>query len=245
MYIFRHHTADDLIDLDDRTGNWVSVEERDDDTLMVGLMTMAQRADYVIRGSYTIENDKRCSFYWNDDRELVFRPPDNRRLVLMRREAGARLVDLMPAMTVQLQPATHGDGRAMPGMSTFRLSDDGGVVLFEQTYDSERYLQFYLGNFTFAPDEDLSDWDFFVFVKRSLEELKKIALASAPLTAPKPPGAGAIDELVVADTGAACPRAGLWVPSNRLDVRRKLALGEAMPDVDGRAETWVWVGVEA
>lgn len=242
MLIYRHHTAVDKIDLNDRTGNWVPVEERDDDTLMVGLMTMAQRADYVIRGSYTIENDKRCSFYWNDDRELVFRPPDNRRLVMMRREAGARLVDLMPGMTVQLQPATYGDGRAMPGMSTFRLTDAGGVVLFEQTYDSERYLQFYLGNFSFVPDEDLSDWDFFVFVKCSLEELKKIALASAPPDASKAASAGDGDEMVVADTGSACPRAGLWVPSHRLDVRRKLALGEAMPDLDGRAETWVWVG---
>jgi len=184
MYIFRHHTAVGIIDLDDRTGRWTPVPEIDDDPIMVGQMSMVQRADFSIRGSYTIEDEKRCSFYWTDDNELVFRTFDDRRCALFKRELGGRLVDLMPDLQVYLQPASYGDGRAIPNMSTFSLQEPGGEKLFQITYNSERYLQSYLGNFTYAPDEDLSDWDFFVAVKGAIEELKLIARSFQAVPAP-------------------------------------------------------------
>lgn len=240
MYIFRHHTAVDIIDLDDRTGNWVPVDEDDDNPIMVGQMSMAQRADFSIRGSYTIENEKRCCFYWNDQDELIFRTPDDRRLSFFRREADGHLTELKPDSQIELLPATYSDGRSIPNMSTFRLVESS-MPLFEITYDSEFYLQAYLGNFTFAPDEDLSDWDFFVAVKSAIEELALIARSvSQKPTAPLKVEIN--EEILVAETGAPCPRTGLWVPATRLDIRCTINQGAPVPDIEGRAGAWVWVG---
>lgn len=173
MYIFAHHSAVDVIDLDDRSGHWAPVP--DDDSLMVGQMSMLQRADFSVRGSYTMEHGKRCAFYWTDDGELVFRTPDECRFALFRREAGGTLIDLMPGLAVGLQPAATGDCHPLPGMSTFSLTGANGVSLFAITYDAARYVLAYRSNFTFTPDEDLGDWDFFVAVKRAVDELAAIA----------------------------------------------------------------------
>lgn len=243
MYIYRHHTADDVIDLDDSTGHWVPVPADDDEPIFVGSMSIVLRADFQIRGSYTIEDEKRCCFYWSDQGELIFRTPDNRRISLFRREQGGRLVDLMPQVSADLQSSTYGDGRAIPNMSTFSLVGGDGEKLFEISYDSGRYLQYYLGNFTFAPDEDLSDWDFFVAVKRAVDELKIIARSCAVISTDNPKDENAAD-IIVAETGSISPRAGLWVACHDLNARCKLAVGDRVPDVDGRHETWVWVGTE-
>lgn len=242
MYIYRHHTAVDLIDLDDQTGLWVPVPKSDDGPIFVGSMSIALRADFEIRGSYTVENEKRCCFYWTDDAELVFRTHDNRRFGLFRRERDGKLLDLMPQLTVDLQPSTYGDGRAIPKMSTFRLIDADGSNLFEISYDSERYLQYYLGNFTFVPDEDLSDWDFFVAVKRAVEELKIIARSCALVSEDSPKTAAVQADLIIAETGTASPRAGRWVACHHLSIRCRLSVGEMVPDIDGQHEKWVWVG---
>ena len=241
MDIFRHHTATDIIDLDDRTGRWTTVADDDDNPIMTGQMSMAQRADFSIRGSYAIENEKRCCFYWTDDGELIFRTPDDQRLALFKREGGGRLVDQMPDLLVNLQPATYSDGRAMLNMSTFSFTRGDGTRLFEITYDSERYLQSYLGNFTFAPDEDLSDWDFFVAVKRPMEELRVIARSFPEESQGNPKRVVTNDNVLTAETGDACPRSGLWVPSTRLDIRSRIEIGDPVPDIEGRPGLWVWV----
>lgn len=241
MYIYRHHTADDVIDLDDRTGLWHPVPEENGEPIFIGSMPVSMRADFSIRGSYTIENEKRCCFYWTDDGELVFRTPDNQRFCVFRRERGGLLIDLMPNVSVILQPATYGDGRAIPDTSTFSLVDAAGETLFEISYDSTRYLQYYLGNFTFAPDEDLSDWDFFVAVKRAVEELRIIARSCAVISADNPNSAALAANVVIAKSGTACPRAGVWVACHDLSERRMLSAGDPTPDVDGRQEAWVWI----
>jgi len=51
MYLFAHYTAADVIDLDDLTGNWAPILDDDDEPLMVGQMSMLQRADFSVRGS--------------------------------------------------------------------------------------------------------------------------------------------------------------------------------------------------
>lgn len=244
MYIYRHHTADNLIDMDDSTGRWVPVDEDDDDPIFVGSMSIVLRADFEVRGSYTIENEKRCCFYWTDDSELVFRTPDNQRISFFRRERGGRLIDVMPQIRVNLQPSMYGDGRVVPDMSTFSLIDKADKKIFEISYDSNRYLQYYLGNFTFVPDEDLRDWDFFVAVKRAVEELRIIAQSCAAISTDKPNSVTTPVDIILAETGSASPRAGLWVACHNLRARCKLAVGDKLPDVDGRHETWVWVGTE-
>jgi hypothetical protein len=243
MYLYRHHTADDIIDLDDRTGHWSPVESNDDDPIIVGQMTMLRRASFSIRGSYTIEDEKRSCFYWNDDDELVFRTPDNKRFCLFKLEGGNQLTDLLPDISVSLEPATYGDGRQIPNYSTFRLVDGSGTTLFDTSYDSQRYVYFYSNNFTFAPDEDLSDWDFFVAVKRTVDELKLIAQAQvqASATASAVSKSFAQEKLITAETGQPAPCAGLWVPCNRLNIRCVFSKGESLPNIDEQATTWVLV----
>lgn len=245
MYIYRHHTADDVIDLDDRTGLWAPVPENADGPIFVGSMSIVLRSDFEIRGSYAIENDRRNCFYWTDDQNLVFRTHDNKRLALFRRESDGRLVDLMLQVRAELQPAAHGDGRLIANMSTFRLIDAGGHKLFEISYDSERYLQYYLGNFTFVPDEDLGDWDFFVSVKRAVEELKIIARACAVTTHSDLKAAASAADVIIAETGTASPRDGIWVACHDLNIRCRLSLGDKIPDVEGGHDTWVWIGADS
>lgn len=240
MLVYRHHTCDDKIDLDDYTGRWtLHVDDKDNPT-MVGVMPLASRMNFEIRGSYTIENDKRYCIYWNDRQELIFRTPDER-YVWFRRGLDGGLLDLMDGVTIGLQPATYADGRAMPNMSAFTLTDSRGERLLEVIYDSQRYLEYYLGNFTFVPDEDLTDWDFFVYVKREVEELKHIATARA-LAAHEPQLApSSASALIVIETGQKAPRMGDWAAVHHLDVRCWLDEGQTAPDVEGRSESWVWV----
>lgn len=241
MYIYRHHTAGDVIDLDDKTGLWSAFPE-DRTRIPTGLMTLTQRALDPIRGSYTIENDKRCSCYWSECGEFVFRTPDNQRFCLFRREVGGKIVDLFPELSVALLPSEYNDGRAIPGMSTFSLVDVAGNKLFELSYNSEKYIRYYLGNFTFVPDENLSDWDFFVAVKSTVEELKIIARAWIEIVSESSENVPA-GEIVIVKTGTPCPRAGLWIPCRHLEVLAELSIGQTVPDVEGRSEDWVWVGV--
>lgn len=240
MLIYRHHTVVEIIDLDDDTGQWVPVEKNEDNPIMVGLMPMAMRADFEVRGSFTVESEKRYYFYWNDQHELIFRT-SNERVCLLRRGVDGGLIDLMPGLVVDLEPATYGDGRAMLNMSVFAMTDPDSGLRVEVLYDSERYLQYYLGNFTHVPDEDLSHWDFFVHVKRAIEELRMIACAciAAPMA-----GAGKTivsDAPVTVQTGQSASLSGVWAAAHHLDLRCRLEQGEAAPDVDGRSETWVWV----
>lgn len=127
-------------------------------------------------------------------------------------------------------------------MSTFSLVDATGKKLFETSYNSTRYLQYYLGNFTFAPDEDLGDWDFFVAVKRAVEELKIIAKACTVISADSRKTGALTTDVVIADTGTACPRAVVWAACLQMETRCRPSVNEALPDVDGRSGPWVWIG---
>lgn len=171
MYIYRHHTAADIIDFDDNSGAWTPVEEDEENPIIVGHMAMIHRAQFPIRGSYTIEDDKRYCFYWTESGELVFRT-DAHRFALFRYDSAGSLTDLAPSLQATLEPATDGEGGPIPDKSTFTLIDGNGRALFHMSYNAQPYLQYYASNFTFAPDEDLSDWDFFIHVKRSIDGLR-------------------------------------------------------------------------
>lgn len=240
MLIYQHHTCDDKIDLDDDTGRWTPHVEDKDNPTIVGVMPLAKRMSFEIRGSYTIENEKRYCIYWNDRHELVFRTPDER-FVWFRRGPDGRLLDLMDGVTISLQPGTWADARAMPNMSAFTLTDLRGERLLEVSYDSQRYLQYYLGNFTFVPDEDLTDWDFFVYVKREVEELKHIATARAPAFQERQLDPSSASAPIVIKTGQEAPRTGVWAALHHIDVRCWLDEGQSAADVEGRSESWVWV----
>lgn len=130
-------------------------------------------------------------------------------------------------------------------MSTFSTRELSGNVLFEISYNSDRYLQYYLGNFTFVPDEDLRDWDFFAEVKSTIDELKIVAQACAATLSAEPLSVARAAGIVIAQTGAVCPQPGFWVACRDLEARYELSSGEKIPDVEGKSETWVRVGEKA
>lgn len=239
MLIYRHHTCSDIIDIDDKTGRWTPVEDDDDNPIIVGLMTMAQRAEFEIGGSYAVEDDRRFYFHWTEEGELVLRT-DDLRLALFRRAPGGGLVEFFPQLEVELRPATYGDGRNMPGMCTFTVSD-GSKRLVDVLYDSARYVRYYLGNFTFVPDEDLGEWDFFVAVEREFVELRTLARARAAIengpakqdTLGEPP--------VTLRSGEPAPRAGIWAGVHRPARRWHLEQGEAAPAIDDAPGILAWI----
>ena len=239
MLIYRHHTCVDVIDLDDRTGRWIPVDRNGDRPAIVGHMSMAQRAWSRIGGSYAIENDRRLYFFWNEEGELVLRT-DDLRLALFRRAPDGGLVELLPQWSVDLCAARSGDGREMPGMSAFTVSDGDGDTLVELRYDSARYMRYYLGNFTFVPDEDLRDWDFFAALESELVELRLLARARAAAEGMYAQGDGCGEAPVTLRTGQAAPRAGTWAAVHHLQWRLRLERGDLAPDIEGASDTWVW-----
>lgn len=237
MYIYQHYTFGEIIDLDDASGRWTPIEE--DDNNFPGVMSMAQRSTDNIRGSYTIENGKRYAFYWSAESRLVLRTPDDVRYELFERAASGAFINLMAGIKVELGAATFADGHANTGHSEFRLVAADGTVLVSVTYNSRKYMDLYLQDFTYAPDRDLSDWDFFVSVKREIEAMTELA-GPAPVSVPK--AATLTDASVTAQTGELCPKSGDWVVSDRLHARVQASAGERMPPLGELDVTWVWVG---
>lgn len=244
MYIYRHHSADELLDLDDSTGIAVQVTESDGEKIWAGSTPLALRARHKVRGSYTIEAGRRCACYWNDEHELVFLTPDRERFVLFQIGADGRVQARMPGTGIDLAPAIDSDGKQIAGFSRFILADGSGRSFFEIVYESMAYLTLFGLNsmLAFVPDEELSDWDFFVAVERTVDELGAIARASESLSAENPFAAALAAGVVTADTGACCGRTGLWAACRQPEERCVRSLGELMPQAGGQDDTWVWVG---
>lgn len=243
MYIYQHHSAEELLDLDDSTGIAVPLTESDGVKPWAGPTPLALRARHEVRGSYTIEAGRRCACYWNDERELVFRTPDGERLVLFQIGADGRVQERMLGVRANLVPAIDSDGKEVAGFSKFMLADGSGRSCFEIVYESMSYVALFGLNsmLAFVPDEELSDWDFFVAVARTVDELSAIARASASLSAENPFAAALAAGVVTADTGACCGRTGLWAACRQPEERCVRRLGEPMPQAGGQHDTWVWV----
>jgi len=235
VQLYRHHTVDHIIALEDATGHWEPVLEAS--APPVGSMTLVQRIGEPIRGSYTIEGERRYCCYWTADGELVFREPSGRHFCLFRRDARGRIVDLMPSVSADLVDAVHGDGSPVPHMSTFSLRDCfAPAPLFEVTYESSKYLLLYsVSLFTYIPDEDLSDFDFFVALRRAIDELKLVSRVHAL------PDARADWGVTVAVTGAECVKRGWYIAADRIDLRCEVGAGEPLPEIDAYRGLWVWV----
>lgn len=245
MYLYEHHSASKIISLDDESGDWSPLPESDEEPF-VGAASIVMRFNVPVRGSYTIEDQRHHCFYWNDIGQLVFSTPREHRFCLFQRQSDGTLVDLMPNLTAEYQPAIDVDGGPVSGMSTFGLRDGSDITLFEVSYDSMRYRELHAVNsvIAFVPDESLRDWDFFLAVKYTIDELKMIARACTLISLADHQIAAQAAAVMLADTGSLCPCAGLWTPCRHLDVWRAFSLGEEMPDVEGRPETWVRVQIE-
>lgn len=246
MWLYRHHTCNDIIDLDHTSGRWRPVDKSEHPPEACIL------ADLPVRGSYVEVGDKRCYGYWTEDESYVFRTSDGFVCELCRRAPDGSVLESNPGLRCEIEPARYVDGRLRPGMSEVRIVSARGEVLHELTYNSAYYQRLHAFDFTAASMvQDLSDWDFFIALQWGIEEFAecaasgRIPLIFGPTTATSVVTAAlkgrrvAPDALLRAATGESCPQQGLWHWMHDLRRSQHVELGDPMPDLDGERATWV------
>lgn len=246
MYIYKHHTSSDVIDLDPDTGRWAPVA--DADRPLVGALGVTYRDTYPIRGSYTEEDGKRYCMYWTNDRQFEFLPANQRPILICRRspDGSTKMNDLGIRCTTE--PAKYSDGRLRQGFSKFKLVDGAGHALFELTYNSDVYLQMAGADFTSASGfEDLGDWDFFVALKNAIDTLNDEASTGRIELRFSDDDTALIhgerisrDDLLYAESGSQCTRAGIWAVADDLRHFARFNQGEKLPRHQERDVQWVW-----
>lgn len=246
MWLYLHHTASDIIDLNPATGHWRPV---DDSEKPAGALVLA---DLPIRGGYTIEGDKRYFNYWTADKKFVFRTDHDLEFEICQKRSDDSIVMLAPTLDCTIVPSRYSDGRLRQGFSQVRLLDAAGDAVFELDYDAERYLRLYQSDLTAAAAvQDLADWDFFVALKGAFEIFKERAATGRIAFSIDDDGTVQIqgrrmphDELIYADTGQKCPKSGVQASLMDLRVSAAVAHGESMPASNGDPVQWVWSRAE-
>lgn len=246
MYIYRHHTASDVIDLDPETGRWTPVA--DADRPPVGALAVTYRDAYPIRGSYTEEGGKRYCMYWTSDSRFEFLPANQAPISIGQRcaDGSTKMDDL--GMRCTIEPAKYNDGRLRQGFSRFTLVSGAGHALFEIAYNSDVYLQMAGADFTSASGfEDIGEWDFFVALKNAIETLTDEASTgrtelrlSGDDTALIHGTRVSRDALLYAESGSRCTRNGIWAVTDDLRHFAQFTEGETLPRHQERAVQWVW-----
>jgi hypothetical protein len=242
VWLYRHHTCSDIIDLDHESGRWRPVDESEKPP---GARVLA---DLPVRGSYTVEDERRFFKYWTDDDRFVFRVDDGTLIEVCRQLADGTTIVSQPGLHCTIAPAKHLDGRLRPGLSTVTLANAEGALLYETTYDSDRYLRLYGSDFTAAAMvQDLSDWDFFVALKGAIEIFAdRAASGQVPLNIDDK---GMVDlngvkvafgDLLFADSGVSSPRSGIWVNVDDIHSNVLVRKGDVLPTANGRHVRWVW-----
>lgn len=240
MWLYQHHTASDIIDLDHVTGNWRPVS--DEEKCKYGPVL----ADLPVKGSYIIENDKRYCNYWTAGNSFVYRTPDNRVLEICHKNHQG--ITIMPSIIkVDITPSKYSDGRLRQHYSHVVVIADS-EVFDELDYNSDYYRRLYGSDFTAAAMvQDLSDWDFFVAFQGAIEIFEERAASgriAMTYNNDKSAQLGALtvakEDVLLADSGEVCSRAGVWAMINDLHVSVELKLGDNLPMHNGRDERWVW-----
>lgn len=241
MWLVRHHTCGDIIDLDHESGRWRYVDDSEKPANAKKLV------DLPVRGGYTDEGEHRFYKYWTDDEHYVFRTYDGKIFDLFHELGDGTIIELMPGTRAELEPSKYADGRPHLGYSDFRLKDKDGNVLYETTYFSKKYLDYYMVDFTPDPDLGLADWDFFVALKGGIEELSERARKASGASSSALPSQGhdiapiSSGDLLHAHTGDLCSRDGNWAVMDDLQASRFFRQGERFPPHAGRDVIWVWV----
>jgi hypothetical protein len=169
MWLYRHHTLSDFIDLDHDTGRWRPV------LCSEHVPPSRDLPDLPVRSSYTIEDGRRFFCYWTDDQRYFFRAGDGTAIELCRAMADGHLV-CDEGLRCCIEPQRDIAGRRRPGRSIVRLIDAHGSILYQLSYDSSLYLRLYGMDFTAASMvQDLSDWDFFVSLKGAIELFTEVS----------------------------------------------------------------------
>lgn len=242
MWLYRHHTADDIIDLDHETGSWRPVAEAEKP---VGATVLA---NLPIEGSYEIEDGKRYYAYWASDGRFYFRSFDDVLIEICHKQNDGSILMRDPGMHCSIEPAKYADGRLRQELSQVRILSATGAPLYELTYNAEYYRRLYLADVTAAAAErDLTDWDFFVALQaafplfRERSESGRVVLTIAhDDTANIGSVTVARDELLFAQSGTACPRTGVWAAVNDLRHNANVKHGEPLPEHNGHPVEGVW-----
>lgn len=245
MLLYQHHTYSDVIDFNRENSIWSPVP--DEERPPTSGLPITLRDSYPICGSYTVENDKRYYMYWTSEREFVFRTPDHTEYRLFKKINKNDITNLSPNISIELSPAKHSDGRPRIGYSDFLIKEKNGKILYEETYFSKRYLDFYMHDFTPDPDLSLSDWDFFVAFKEAVKELSEQAqevAAGSPasvLLKPETAVSSSTNSQLYAHSGNLCSKDGYWAVMDDLQAKQFFKKGDRFPVHQDREVTWVWV----
>lgn len=242
MWLYRHHTAADIIDLDHESGRWrpVAESEKPADAKVL--------ADLPIAGSYEIEDGKHHSSYWTSDGRFVFRTFDNKLFEICRKQADGSIHMPDPGLHCVIEPARHGDGRLRPGLGLVRLVAGSGEVLYELTYNSDHYKRLLQADTTAAAAvQDLTDWDFFVALQAAFPIFRERSMSGRVAWTIDSDNTATIgsarisrDELLYAESGTPCPRSGVWAAIDDLRHNARVEKGDLVPEHQGRRIEWVW-----
>lgn len=242
MWLYQHHTLDELIDLDPSTLATRPVQDHEKPAHARVL------EDLPVQGSYTVESGHRYYKFWTSDDTYVFAADDGFILPMCRQRPDGTTQMLVPGLHVRIDPVSREDVGYEPGLSTVRIEDGNGQLLYTTRYNATLYRRLHENDLTAAAiDQDLSDWDFFIALQRGLDVLNERAVTNArPLMVNDDQQADidgelrSVDDLLMARTGEFCPRAGVWACIDDLNATATLAEGDSIPDNRGRDSNWVW-----
>ena len=246
MWIFKHHTCADIIDLDHASGQWRPIAESEKPKGAKAL------ADLPVRGSYTEESGKKFFCYWTDDQKFVFRTFEGAVIEICRENEVGRTELLNPGLHCDISPARYQDGRLRQGFSDVRLVNKQGNVLYELSYNSEYYLQLHRSDFTAASAiQDLSSWDFFIALKEGIDIFTERSLSGRIQLSFNENGEALLegrrvsgDELLYGESDKICSRTGVWATVNDLRATIFVTEGDHLPQLHGVDVSWVWIRSE-
>jgi hypothetical protein len=242
MWLYRHHTCNDLIDLDHETRRWRPI---DDSEKPAGAKVLA---DLPVRGSYELDGERRFFKYWTDDERLVFRTPEGKTFELCRKLADGSTLLPAPELRIVVKPAVYSNGNSRVGYNQVTVEDAQGTVLYETSYHAEPYVRLYASDITASSAIDtLADWDFFVALQGAAEAFAQRAAGGVvPLTLAAD-GSAAVqggmvraEDLTIVSSGDTCPRSGIWAVVSDLRGLATLTKGAVVPQHKGQDVQWVW-----
>lgn len=165
MRLHRHHTRNDIVTLDILLSNAPVAGSGS-----LAITGSGAAGTSTTRGSYIEAGPLRCLAYWTHDERFVFQTSDGYACEIAYKAPDGRMHASQPGLQCIITPLPR-TAQGRPGMSEVALVSAQGEVLYRITYNAEYYRRLHAFDFTAASSEqDLSDWDFFVALKKRIDE---------------------------------------------------------------------------
>jgi hypothetical protein len=87
-------------------------------------------------------------------------------------------------------------------------------------------------------------WEDTRYLDGTIPEEEKDYFPPTGTAAPAAPASVASDPVISAETKQRASRSGMWVVADRLDIRKRFASGDKLPQHEGRDVVWLWVSKE-